>query len=206
MLTIDLKISTLKAAAYIAWKDDVRPYLNGVLVDVMPRAVRLVATDGHRLVCFHSEVACEEDMKPAQIIIPLATLKGLKARNRHRVMLALRFNPEHPEQPCTLIGCAGGDKTFTPIDGKFPDYSRAMPLDKPDGTQATFNGQYLADMDTVCRIALDMKAATFAHVYPNGERPASVLHHALPGFYGVLMPRRNVASDWALPAWLAPKA
>lgn len=44
----------LAAASLFVSKEETRYYLNGVLIEPAPQGgVFLVATDGHRLVCFH---------------------------------------------------------------------------------------------------------------------------------------------------------
>jgi len=209
MQTIDLKLSYLKAAAVVMAKNDIRYYLNGIMIDVMPRAVRIVSTDGHRLVVFHSELALEDgaaDLVPAQIIIPGEVLKGLKARHKNLQFLSLQFNESAPMDACTLAGCDGADKIFKPIDAKYPDYSRVMPNSRPTGEKAYFNPHYVSDMAEVVRIALDRKAGDlkcFPSVYHNGNGTAPVMYDGLPEFYGALMPMRWSDPEWECPNWLA---
>jgi len=50
--TATLSIPALKACNLFASKEDVRYYLNGVLVTVTERATLYVATDGHRLLAY----------------------------------------------------------------------------------------------------------------------------------------------------------
>ena len=210
MQAIDLKVSYLKAAAVVMAKQDIRYYLNGVMIDVLPRAVRIVSTDGHRLVCFHSELAIEEgaaDMVPAQIIIPGEVLKGLKARHRNLQFLSLQFNEAAPLEPCTLSGCDGADKIFKPVDAKYPDYMRVLPNSRPTGEKAHFNPHYVADMAEVVRIAMDRKsgdAKCFPSVYHNGNGCAPVMYDGLPEFYGALMSMRWVDTEWECPKWINP--
>jgi DNA polymerase III sliding clamp (beta) subunit (PCNA family) len=47
--TVEVRIGALKAALLFAPKNDVRAYLCGACIDHGPKGVRLVATDGHRL-------------------------------------------------------------------------------------------------------------------------------------------------------------
>lgn len=207
MQTVDLKVSFLKAAAVVMAKRDIRYYLNGVLIEVLPRAVRIVATDGHRLACFHSDLALqdgEKDLTPAQIIIPGEVLKGIKARAKLAVV-SLQFDESDPLAVCRLIGCEGADRVFRPIDGKYPDYSKVLPNTAPTGVNANFNPHHLADFAEACRIALDRKPGdqnSFPNIFHNGDRGAAVTHPSLPEFCGVLVPMAWRKMEWEFPRWI----
>lgn len=101
---------------------DVRYYLNGLLLEMKNNALRAVATDGHRLAL--SEQTC--DLNPgdiSQIIIP-----------RKGIMELTRLLSD-TENGCTVhinnnfIRIDLGDIIFTSklIDGRFPDYDRVIP-------------------------------------------------------------------------------
>lgn len=101
---------------------DVRYYLNGLLFELRPNALRTVATDGHRLaIC---DMEC--DLVPGdinQIIIPR---KGVVELSR---LLS------DSDTPCTIqlnanhIRIDLGEIVFLSklIDGRFPDYERVIP-------------------------------------------------------------------------------
>ena len=101
---------------------DVRFYLNGLLLEISPKLLRTVATDGHRL------AMCEQALDtPAeeiyQVIIPR---KGILELNR---LL------EENDQSLTIdiasnhLRVNSGEMSFTTklIDGRFPDYQRVLP-------------------------------------------------------------------------------
>ncbi len=103
-------------------QQDVRYYLNGMLLEVSEDSLRSVATDGHRL----ATSACSADVPNGgshQIIVPR---KGI---------LELARLLQGGDSPVTLvIGSSHiranvGDFTFTSklVDGKFPDYQRVIP-------------------------------------------------------------------------------
>jgi DNA polymerase-3 subunit beta len=206
MNTVNIRISYLKAALITAAKKDIRYYLNGVLVDILPRAVRIVSTDGHRCTVFHSAIHDDDaDQEPAQIIIPRDIVKGIKGATGRIVLTALTYDAANPLAPCTLVGIAGGDRIFTPVDGKFPDYTRIMPNSAPSGERGCFNPHYLADFAEVVQIAADRNIA-YPEVWDNGDSCAPVTYSGLPEFYGALMPMRGTGGAWELPEWLAPRA
>lgn len=105
-------------------QQDVRYYLNGLLLEVGPNALRVVATDGHRL-AFQELSVEDEAVEPRQVIVPrkgVLELLRLLADADTGVVLSLGANH---------IRVTMGDIRFTSklIDGKFPDYHRVIPRD-----------------------------------------------------------------------------
>ncbi len=105
-------------------QQDVRYYLNGILMEVIADKVRLVATDGHRLAL--AETDCETGVdEERQIIIPRKAVLELSR---------LLDGSKDPAR-CTLsqnhLRVEAGRLVFTTklIDGKFPDYQRVIPVD-----------------------------------------------------------------------------
>ncbi|HRD64575.1 MAG TPA: DNA polymerase III subunit beta [Candidatus Competibacter sp.] len=105
-------------------QQDVRYYLNGLLLEVGPGVLRVVATDGHRLA--FQELRTEVDVaETRQVIVPrkgVLELLRLLADSEAEVVLGLGANH---------IRLTMGDIRFTSklIDGKFPDYQRVIPRD-----------------------------------------------------------------------------
>ena len=105
-------------------QQDVRYYLNGILMELAPGKIKLVATDGHRLAL--SEVELDTGVETdKQIIIP------------RKAVLELSRLLEASDSPakCILsqnhLRVETGQLVFTTklIDGKFPDYQRVIPVD-----------------------------------------------------------------------------
>lgn len=101
---------------------DVRYYLNGLLLELRQNALRAVATDGHRLAL--SEAECE--IIPGDINQIIMPRKGVTELSR---LL------EDSDQGCNIelnsnfIRVDLGEIVFTSklIDGRFPDYDRVIP-------------------------------------------------------------------------------
>ena len=105
-------------------QQDVRYYLNGLLLVVQPGALRLVATDGHRLA--FQELPIEASIsEPRQVIVPR---KGVTELMR---LLADHDAPASLQLGANQIRLVLGDIRFTSklIDGKCPDYQRVIPED-----------------------------------------------------------------------------
>ena len=103
-------------------QQDVRYYLNGMLLEIANGQLRSVSTDGHRLATSVTDVEAEEGMQH-QIIVP-----------RKGILELARLLQNGEEELRLVIGASHirahvGDFTFTSklVDGKFPDYERVIP-------------------------------------------------------------------------------
>ncbi|WP_445620384.1 DNA polymerase III subunit beta [Kushneria sp. Sum13] len=112
----------IDATGFAMAQQDVRYYLNGMLIELRDHLVRTVATDGHRLaVCSRSaDISLEE---PQRLILP-----------RKGVVELSRLLDDSDEPITLMLGASHlrvrtGAYTFTSrlVDGKFPDYERVIP-------------------------------------------------------------------------------
>lgn len=101
---MEIKTEHLKAALLAAGKKDKRYYLNGVVISTK----HIVATDGHRM----NVIAHGGEWPHGEVKIPREAVEMA-------VKLKLKTVDVTPE--------AIGPIAFTPLDGKFPDYTRVMP-------------------------------------------------------------------------------
>lgn len=105
---------------------DVRYYLNGLLLEIGNGMIRAVATDGHRLALSEAECAVEQASE-IQVILPRkAVLELARLLDDTEEQIAVDVSSNH-------IRFILGDTSFTSklIDGKFPDYQRVIPAN-PD--------------------------------------------------------------------------
>lgn len=117
----DLK-NLLEQTQFAMAQQDVRYYLNGLLLEAVPRRIRAVATDGHRLAL--SEVAYKGKVdNEMQVIIPRKAVLEL-----HR-LLSHSENEVVLETSNSHIQIHLGNTSFTSklIDGRYPDYNRVLP-------------------------------------------------------------------------------
>ena len=102
---------------------DVRYYLNGMLLDLREATLRCVATDGHRLALAETRVETRVSA-PRQVNVPrkgINELQGLFEPGDGTV--DLEFARNH-------LRVRRDDVTFTSklIDGRFPDYEAVIPI------------------------------------------------------------------------------
>ncbi len=105
-------------------QQDVRYYLNGMLLETDGKMLRTVATDGHRL------ALCEMDLPSKagnqQVIIPRKGVLELQRLLGTEGDVRITIGSNH-------IRAQIGDVRFTSklIDGRFPEYSRVIPAASP---------------------------------------------------------------------------
>ncbi len=102
-------------------QQDVRYYLNGMLLETEGKVLRAVATDGHRLALSESQL--EAMVKTAQqVILPRKGVLELQRILGTEGTLELGIGTNH-------IRAQIGDIRFTSklIDGRFPEYGRVIP-------------------------------------------------------------------------------
>jgi len=103
-------------------QQDVRYYLNGMLIEIKEGIIRAVATDGHRLAMRESSDVSAEELD-LQVIVPrkaVIELSRLLADSDES--LTIEVSGSHMKIKI-------GETSFTSklIDGKFPDYQRVVP-------------------------------------------------------------------------------
>jgi DNA polymerase III subunit beta len=101
-------------------QQDVRYYLNGLLLETHESVLRAVATDGHRLAL--CEMALPSPGKVGQVIVPRKGVLELQRILGTEGNVELAIGTNH-------VRAQIGDIRFTSklIDGRFPEYSRVIP-------------------------------------------------------------------------------
>lgn len=186
-MEILLDSARLRAVLEFAAKKEVRYYLVGVLVEILPTEVRYVATDGEAVgICRHR---IEGSALPLELIIPRDVIVAACSAKSAQVKLAL-----------TDAGFVLGSTLFVPVDGKFPDYRRLFSA-APSGQVAQYQVAHLAKFEKA-RAALRAGDTVLRH---NGEGPARVHFYGYDDFVGLVSPflpiRAPKRPDLGMPEW-----
>ena len=112
-------------------QQDVRYYLNGLLLEIRANRVRTVATDGHRLAMaeLRRDTGVKKDI---QVILPRKTvleLQRLVEGDDSEIKIQLSANQ-------VQVDLDGLKLTSKLIEGRFPDYERVI----PEGSDKTVHG------------------------------------------------------------------
>ena len=121
-LSHDKLIGLLENTQFAMAQQDVRYYLNGLMLEISSGNLKAVATDGHRLAFDETDVETSSN-EDRQIIIPR---KGVTELIR---LLQSSQNEANIRVSKNHIQVTSGKLSFTSklIDGKFPDYQRVIP-------------------------------------------------------------------------------
>jgi DNA polymerase-3 subunit beta len=104
-------------------QQDVRYYLNGMLLETGGSQVRAVATDGHRLALCQAELD-GASLEEQQVIVPRKGVLELQRLMGREGMLNIELGANH-----VRIQLGGIRFTSKLIDGRFPEYDRVIPKD-----------------------------------------------------------------------------
>ena len=110
--------------AFAMAQQDVRYYLNGLMLEISSNYLRAVATDGHRLAYCEKETTADiADIK--QVILPRkGVLELVRLLNNSDDIAKITLGSNHLQ-----VEFDGLRLTSKLIDGRFPDYNRVIPTD-----------------------------------------------------------------------------
>ena len=155
MLTVNRKdfMNALKAVIVTAGKNDVRYYMNTVLLEVQREKVTLVSTDGHRIT--FATLTLNTGIEDTQIDLVLdrpdveRLIKGVSVNKKLKTEeLVIKW-----EGATVSVEADGTLFTFNKVDGKFPNWRRVTcDIDNLNPLRAGcieygINLTYLADAD-----------------------------------------------------------
>ncbi len=120
--------SLLNRVHYAMAQQDIRYYLNGLLLEIRSGILRVVATDGHRLA--FATMPLLQDIDEKEVILPRKTV----------IELTKLFSGESHEDDL-LVEISANQIQFSfgnislvskVVDGKFPDYNKVIPTENPN--------------------------------------------------------------------------
>ncbi|MFP4602783.1 MAG: DNA polymerase III subunit beta [Halochromatium sp.] len=118
----------LEKTSFAMAQQDVRYYLNGVLLELSTERAVAVATDGHRLAKVVAVLTGEGEglgSEPTQVIVPAKTvleLKRLLGSAQEQIRVELSERTLKVELGKTLV-------ISKLVEGQYPDYNRVIPAD-----------------------------------------------------------------------------
>lgn len=116
--------SLIDKTSFAMAQQDVRYYLNGILIELSSGLIKMVATDGHRLALTEYNVDIELSVDK-QIIVPRKGIMELaKLLDSSESLVEITLSQNHIKAKTETLSF-----TSKLIDGKFPDYNRVIPVD-----------------------------------------------------------------------------
>lgn len=136
MENFKLDARQVKSAMVMQAKNDVRYYLNGLLIG----GNKIVATDGHRMIVVDSE---EATFEPA-----IFTIKGILPNSAKECEFVF-IGEDYGVITCTSSRGQEMDKVikFAIVEGRFPNHERVIPSGEcKKYSEVAFNLEYMADI------------------------------------------------------------
>lgn len=220
MMKITIPRNALRALVNLAARDDIRSYLNGIMIEAHPsgRAI-LVATNGHVLGAIHCPDAVEGlpiERGAVQIIVPVEIVRALK-RSAKLPRAGVEITGAAPavaepggdyvapaammlRDPCNSIALE-----FTPIEGRFPEFRRVVPAASSGSEVGFYDPRYVSAFEAAAQ-ELTPSRMVQSFVHQAGTNPALVTMPAAPEFIGVIMPMRVDQSAATAPDWIRAQA
>lgn len=180
-MNVTFRKEALAAVAHFAGKQDMRYYLNGVMVEIGKNESRLVATNGHAMGAYRVMSGHGETIAPRQFIIPASVVTMFKPkRNDPYAELTLKTFGEDKGE---LSDGSGLSMSFRFIEGKFPDYRRVFP-ETVNGKPAQISIDLLnLFLKAAKALGADPRSLLLAH----NEHGIMVTLSGEPHFAGVVM-------------------
>jgi len=182
-MKISIQASAIRAATICAAKKDIRYYLQGVYINVAHRDYATVCgTDGHVLFAGRATIEnMASDLLPFNMIVPLDIVKKID-KKAHAVILE-----SLPDGTYLLDGTR-----FAPLDNRFPDYSRVIPLIGQIQPESAKPGHFDYALIVRGNDALNVYYGGKAKVYPLEQRgnDSAVMHNGENVAVVVVMPMR----------------
>ncbi len=134
----------LKQVEFAMAQQDIRYYLNGLLLEVSENKLNLVGTDGHRL--SFTSTTLNQSYEKTEVILPRKTvIELIKLLNDSEEEVVIEINAGQ-------VNFAFSDIRLISkvIDGKFPDYNRVI----PSGHQNMFTSNRLNILTAMQRASI----------------------------------------------------
>lgn len=125
-ISADVMYESISRTLFATDNNEIRPVMNGILLDMTPDYLAFVASDGHKLVrCRHYGLKSEA---PISLILPkkpATLLKNSLAKEQGDVVI--KFNNQSAE-----ISYSEGVLVCRLLEGTFPNYNAAIPTVNPN--------------------------------------------------------------------------
>lgn len=135
----------INQVCFAAATDESRPVLTGVLTELGPKGITMVAADGYRLSVRSAEMAVAPEAE-AKVIIParaLQELSRISAEEQEPIRLMVS-----PTRSQAFFRLSSIDLITQLVDGTFPDYQQIIP--RSHSTRTVLNG---AEFQKAVRLA-----------------------------------------------------
>lgn len=201
LTSVRLPIALIDAALEVAARGDVRFYLNTVRVHAVGGQLRVVATDGHRMLVLSHGTDAEDGALPEWtaegVLIDREALRetvALLRRNSLGGFCTVAYGTGHKQ---VEVGSDNGFATFrvNAVEGKFPDYERVLggagvSLSHTDAVPLEAASIAVAYFKSVSTVAQKLGASAVSAFTSSRENAGVFLFEGAPHAVLIVMPKR----------------
>lgn len=128
-LSHDLLLSGINKTLFATADDELRPVMNGILVEIAPEELTFVASDAHKLVRYkRTDVKAETESSFILPKKPAALLKNLLPREDFDVKLEF-------DEKNAFFSLTNFTVICRLVEGKYPSYNSVIPTNNPNKLQ-----------------------------------------------------------------------
>ncbi|MBN2806034.1 MAG: DNA polymerase III subunit beta [Prolixibacteraceae bacterium] len=128
-LSHDLLLSGINKTLFATADDELRPVMNGILVEIAPEELTFVASDAHKLVRYkRTDVKAEAESSFILPKKPAALLKNLLPREDFDVKLEF-------DEKNAFFSLTNFTVICRLVEGKYPSYNSVIPTNNPNKLQ-----------------------------------------------------------------------
>ncbi len=125
-VTINVPASIIAAASHAMAKQDIRYYLNGMMIEKSSNGgVRVVATNGHHLIVVRASNARIQQRKKAQYIIPDKMILSIVKSAKQGMEVEFKIS-SNGQVSARIADVTYHDKI---IEARFPEWQKTIPQD-----------------------------------------------------------------------------
>jgi hypothetical protein len=196
-MKLSISVNALKAAVITAATKEIRYYLCGIYLEAkhdpadsesILNHLNIVSTDGMILFAARTALNYTDEPQTAdwQMIVPIDAVKtALKGVGKRTTLELCSL----PDGRYTL-----GDTLFAPLDGRFPDYRRVIPLhDQMTQTPEDYrlyNPNLMVRCHDAMRALRGSKSQTFEQAYTIAPQGVCAVHDGSNDAVAICMPIR----------------
>ncbi|MDA3879391.1 MAG: DNA polymerase III subunit beta [Prolixibacteraceae bacterium] len=125
----DVMLNGINKTLFATADDELRPVMNGILVEITPEEITFVASDAHKLVRYkRTDIKAEMEASFILPKKPAALLKGLLPKEDFDVKLDF-------DNKNAVVSLTNFKLSCRLVEGKYPSYNSVIPTDNPNKMQ-----------------------------------------------------------------------
>ncbi|MGD9200479.1 MAG: DNA polymerase III subunit beta [Chitinispirillia bacterium] len=175
-ISVNKLLNMIAKSTFAVAKDDVRPYLCGVLWEIEADRTGMVATDGHRMGYSYYQYDYDVDEKISVVILPKTLLHLVRVLENKEDSISVTVSPK---QDYLLFSNSSFELCSKLIEGPYLDYQKVIP--RNNTKEAIVDKGTLLDAVRRVSVLSNQKTHLVKFVFRNNELEIEVLNRDIGG-------------------------